>query len=262
MRWNDTAEWVWSEQQVHEPLISIEGFETGQTRFDRTKRRTKRTPSKGRRYLLTGMVRCGICGRRMQGQWNHGQHYYRCKFPTDYPTRRGTSSEERLRARGRDRARARRLARLPVLRGAPRPHLRSPSWLRRARPRGGRSPNRASRTDPVLRSAARALPSASGRRRGDRHCREVDRRGRTRAKGRPGHSSVAWWPGGKLTKSQARALVEARRDIVDVLAEADPEDKAELYAELGVGLTYYTDGRVAVQALARVKVRVGGGLVP
>ena len=66
--------------------------------------------------------------------------------------------------------------------------------------------------------------------------------------------------GGKLTKSQTRALVEALRDIVDVLADADPEDKAEAYAELGVSLTYHTDGRVAVQALPRgVKVRVGGG---
>jgi Recombinase zinc beta ribbon domain len=41
--------------------------------------------SEGRRYLLAGMVRCGICGRRMQGQWKHGQPYYRCKDPSDYP---------------------------------------------------------------------------------------------------------------------------------------------------------------------------------
>jgi hypothetical protein len=41
-------------------------------------------------------------------------------------------------------------------------------------------------------------------------------------------------------------LVEALRDIVDVLADADPAHKAELYAELGVSLTYPIDGRVAV----------------
>jgi hypothetical protein len=41
-----------------------------------------------------------------------------------------------------------------------------------------------------------------------------------------------------------------------VLAHADPEDKADLYAELEVSLTYHTDGRVAVQALPRgVQVR-------
>ena len=55
-------------------------------------------------------------------------------------------------------------------------------------------------------------------------------------------------PGGKPPKSQARALVEALYDIVEVLADADPQDKAELYAELGVSRTYHTDGRVAVEA--------------
>ncbi len=67
-------------------------------------------------------------------------------------------------------------------------------------------------------------------------------------------------PGGKLTKSQVRALVEALRDIVTVLAHADVEDKAALYAELGVRLTYHPDGRVRVEAHPRgVEVRVGGG---
>ena len=27
-----------------------------------------------------GLVHCDVCGRRMQGQWNHGKAYYRCKF--------------------------------------------------------------------------------------------------------------------------------------------------------------------------------------
>lgn len=67
-------------------------------------------------------------------------------------------------------------------------------------------------------------------------------------------------PGGRLTKSQIRALVDALRDVCTVLAEADVEDRNELYRELGVSLTYYPDGRVAVEALPRgVQVRVGGG---
>ena len=41
------------------------------------------------------------------------------------------------------------------------------------------------------------------------------------------------------------------RDIVSTLADADPEDKAELYRELGVNLTYCPDGRVNVQVLPR-----------
>jgi hypothetical protein len=53
-------------------------------------------------------------------------------------------------------------------------------------------------------------------------------------------------PGGKLTASQVRALVEALRDIVAILAEADQEDKADLYSELGVSLTYHPEGRATV----------------
>ena len=49
------------------------------------KRRPPRQPVEGRHYLLSGLLHCDICGRRMQGQWNHGTAYYRCKYPTDYP---------------------------------------------------------------------------------------------------------------------------------------------------------------------------------
>ena len=52
----------------------------------------------------------------------------------------------------------------------------------------------------------------------------------------------------------------ALRDIVDVLTDAEPADKAELYDELGVTLTYNPGGTVAVKAHPRgVNARVGGG---
>lgn len=52
----------------------------------------------------------------------------------------------------------------------------------------------------------------------------------------------------------------ALQDIVSVLAEADPETKAQVYANLGVTLEYTPNGMVAVQAHPRgVTVRVGGG---
>lgn len=67
-------------------------------------------------------------------------------------------------------------------------------------------------------------------------------------------------PGGKLDKAQVRALIEALRDIVGVLADADRDDKAELYAELGVEMTYHPRGSVSVRMAPRgLKVRVGGG---
>lgn len=79
MRWNNHADWVWSEQPVHEVLIPMETFEAVQAMFGRTRSTTRRTPAEGRHYLVAGMMRCGLCGRRMQGQWNHGRPYFRCK---------------------------------------------------------------------------------------------------------------------------------------------------------------------------------------
>ena len=67
-------------------------------------------------------------------------------------------------------------------------------------------------------------------------------------------------PGGALTASQVTALVTALRNILDVLAVADPADKAELYNQLGVSLRYDPAGMVTVQAHPRVvQVGVGGG---
>lgn len=64
------------------------------------------------------------------------------------------------------------------------------------------------------------------------------------------------WP----TSSPPPALVDALRDIVSVLAAAEPEDKSELYTQLGISLSYDPTGNVTVKAEPRgVAVRVGGG---
>lgn len=33
---------------------------------------------------LRGLLRCGICGRKMQGSWNNGKPHYRCQFLSQY----------------------------------------------------------------------------------------------------------------------------------------------------------------------------------
>lgn len=67
-------------------------------------------------------------------------------------------------------------------------------------------------------------------------------------------------PGDQLTSEQVKALVKALKDIVAVLADAEAEDKAEVYDQLGISLTYDPDGTVTVESRPRgVTVRVGGG---
>ena len=51
-------------------------------------------------------------------------------------------------------------------------------------------------------------------------------------------------PGEQMTKEQVRALVLALHDIASVLATADPKLKAEVYAELGVSVSYDHTRRV------------------
>ena len=64
----------------------------------------------------------------------------------------------------------------------------------------------------------------------------------------------------KLTENEVKALVAQLRDIVAVLADADPLDKRAIYEELGVKLSHYPGGRVHVAAGAPhvLGVRVGG----
>lgn len=86
MRWNDEATWVWSDTVVHEPLVSVEDFEAaqqisaqhGRGRQTRQRERVRRT------YSLRGLLVCGLCGRKMQGQFSHGAPYYRCRYPAEY----------------------------------------------------------------------------------------------------------------------------------------------------------------------------------
>ncbi len=203
-------------------------------------------------------MRCGICGRRMQGQWNHGRPYYRCKYPSDYPIDEVRHPKSIY---------VREQAILPGLDG----------WL------ASLFVEHSDKTCEVLAGSDGFEPpdhDPQAALRGQiRSCDQRLERYRALLDEGEALATVAKWiaevererksaeaplgrvvPGGKLTKTQTRALVEALRDIVDVLAEADPADKAELYTELGVSLTSHTDGRVAVQALPRgVQVRVGGG---
>ena len=84
MRWNPSSDWVWSEHETHPAIIDPDTFEAAQDIFAGAQRTAIRKERTRNTYVLSGMVRCAQCGRKMQGSWNHGQAYYRCKFPTEY----------------------------------------------------------------------------------------------------------------------------------------------------------------------------------
>jgi hypothetical protein len=88
MRWNDQDKWIWSERQVHEPLIDVATFEQVQAlRRVRGESMQRAPPPTPRPYVLRGLLYCGACTRRMQGSWNNNALYYRCLYLTQYAAR-------------------------------------------------------------------------------------------------------------------------------------------------------------------------------
>ena len=85
LRWNDAGDWVWSSEPSHEPLVDPDTSPALRT----SREQARNAPSPDGQpahdtYLLRGLVRCGACGRRMQGSWNHDRAHYRCKLPYEY----------------------------------------------------------------------------------------------------------------------------------------------------------------------------------
>jgi len=87
MRWNTRDKWVISKDITHPPLIDDDTFEQVQALLTRRARAVDRQERQRRTrnpYVFRGMIYCAACQRRMQGQYNHGAAYYRCRFPQEY----------------------------------------------------------------------------------------------------------------------------------------------------------------------------------
>ena len=75
-RWGLPDGWVISARPAHPALVSEEDFIAIQgIRADRG----TGTAVGRRRYLLAGLLRCGICGRRLESCWASNRPAYRCR---------------------------------------------------------------------------------------------------------------------------------------------------------------------------------------
>src|SRR5215468_10038980 len=86
LRWNPTEAWVHSDQPAHPPIIDQTTYDhTQQILRARGRGPTQHTPHRtSHPYQLRSRLYCGLCDRRMQGEWNHDAAYYRCRFPNQY----------------------------------------------------------------------------------------------------------------------------------------------------------------------------------
>lgn len=74
-RWNLPEGWVISTRPARPALVSEDDFIAAQ---DVSAPRGPAGPAV-RRYLLAGLLRCGICGRRLESCWSNGRAAYRCR---------------------------------------------------------------------------------------------------------------------------------------------------------------------------------------
>ncbi len=87
MRWNPGQDWIYSATQAHEAIIEDEVFQDVQKRMAAGAKRPDVIikPRAGKRvYPLSGMLFCGLCGRRMEGSFNNDRKHYRCVYSAEY----------------------------------------------------------------------------------------------------------------------------------------------------------------------------------
>jgi site-specific DNA recombinase len=85
-RWNEPEKWIWSPHPTHPAIIPRETFDQAQRhRAAGRNRPVDRQPRKSKRlYVLSGLISCGICGRRMEGTYISHVIRYRCSYPLQY----------------------------------------------------------------------------------------------------------------------------------------------------------------------------------
>ncbi|MGN9812563.1 recombinase family protein [Micromonospora sp. BQ11] len=87
MRWNTRDKWVISTETVHEPIIDDATFEQAQAILHRRGRGTGGQHIRQRTrnpYASAASSTAPPATDASQGQHNHGDAYYRCRFPQEY----------------------------------------------------------------------------------------------------------------------------------------------------------------------------------
>jgi DNA invertase Pin-like site-specific DNA recombinase len=264
MRWNPADQWVWSDTVAHQPLVSVADFEAAQRiRVQHGGgRKTKERAHVVRTYVLRGRLYCGICGRKMQGQYSNGGPYYRCRYPNEYALVNHVQHPRNLYLREHD-----------IM-----PHL--DQWLLRAF-----SPHRLTDTVHRLHAAQHDTPELAPDGDLEALIAECDTklaqyRAIADAGGDP--ATIASWTADVIAQ---RAAAVARRTIThkpnasnrlseaelyrlagdfhgvrEALTEADPAYKAELYQRLRVTLTY-DPGKHRIRVLATPNADSNGVIV-
>ncbi len=260
MRWNDRSDWIWSDEPVHDAIVDLAQFTAAEAVFTGAQRAKVRRERTKHTYLLSGHVHCARCGRRMQGSWNHGRAYYRCKFPREYAVAKGEHpSTVYVREDALTPAIDNWLAQLfdddhiddtcAALEDAAGPDVAAQNRIDAAR-------KKLTECDAKLAKYREALEAGADPAIVGEWIEEVKLARKA--------AEVAFRPRGdgpRLTADEIKNLVTQLKGIVEILSNADPEDRKAVYNELNLEVVYHDDGRMQVTAGpdACTNECVGGG---
>jgi site-specific DNA recombinase len=253
----------WARSRLARLAISREDFELAQaTLAGRGSKTQHKQHSRQRHSALRGVMLCGLCGRRMSGKWNNGQAYYLYRFPAEYAPANRVSHPKNVYFREAD-----------VL-------GRVDDWL------GGLfGPDGIDATLSQLADQAAQLqdPAALARAEEARvhiaeygteisRYRESLKAGvdpalvgpwiaETQAKKVTAQAEIRAATGRRqMTPDDIATIVAALGDLTHIVHRADPADKAEIYSQLGLTLTYQPDRRL-VQAAVKPSLNMRKGFV-
>jgi site-specific DNA recombinase len=254
-RWNDPSSWVWSTKIAHTPLISAEQFAQANSNIGRRGIKGeagRASRSSARPYLFGGLITCDLCGRLMQGSFNHGRVYYRCRASRDYVRQHQVNHPPCL------------YLRQDSLTG-PIDRLLHEILGQHNLPRTLREITAAQHrtVDPTDHDSGEELRLKQTI--NDCDAKIAQYRAALDAGGDP--SLIAGWikettaiqaatkallgsrrnaPASRLTETQIAAIVEALGGLHALLQDADPLDKVEIYGRIGLRLTYKPGTETAI----------------
>jgi site-specific DNA recombinase len=207
-----------------------------------------RSPGRTRHaYALKGMLFHDSCGRRMQGNWAHEQAWYRCRFPQEYAL--ANSIDHPLSVYLREADILGPLDAWLAHAFAPTGIEHALAALEEAQPAEGIAAEAAHRTiaecDRKLARHRAALEAGADPALVATWSREVQaQRAAAEATLRQLHNQHG--NRHRMSREEIEALVDALGGLLSILQEADPADKAEVYRQLGLRLTYDHETRTVL----------------
>jgi hypothetical protein len=260
-RWVDGEAWVYGPSDAHPPLISQAQWDAAAARIAATPPKSRSGPRSPRTtttpYLLRGLLHCGICDRKMQGNKAHDTLRYRCTITQTRSLPAYLSDHPKAVYVREDAVVAALDAWLPTLIDAdllaasqePDPSMAV---------RHDELTRRLSEIDQSTRNLVSAIEAGTDPAVVQPRLVELKVEREAAARDLTGMATPA-----AISSQDIERILDELGGLHQILSTAEPTEKSQVYASLGLRLRYQPDENrvVATADLGRVLSGVGGGTV-